>query len=57
MIIDLATVRVDIGGHLGTQRRRQHLPGSVTDNFIQQRPAVVGPRIFLDYLGIKDAPS
>jgi hypothetical protein len=49
MIIDLATVRLDIGGDLGTQRRRQHLPGSVTDNLIQQRHAIVGLRIFLDY--------
>ena len=41
MIIDLATVRLDIGGDLGTQRRRQHLPGSVTDNLIQQRHAAL----------------
>jgi hypothetical protein len=35
--VDLAGVRVDVGGHLGLQRCRQHLPSTVADNLIEQR--------------------
>ena len=37
--VDLAAVRLDIGRDLGLQRRRQHLPGAVADNLIEQRRA------------------
>ncbi len=36
----LVGVLVDIGGDLGLQSRRQHLPGPITDDLIQQRPAI-----------------
>ena len=38
VLVDLVGVGVDIGGDLGLQRRRQHLPGAVADDLIQQRP-------------------
>jgi len=37
--VDLAGMGRDGGGHLGSQRRRQHLPRSVTHDRIQQRRA------------------
>ena len=37
--VNLATMDVDVGGHLGLQRRRQHLPGTVADNLIEHRRA------------------
>ena len=44
-------VRLDMGGHLGQQRRRQHLLGAVATNLIQQRPADrLGVSRVLNYL-------
>ena len=48
--VDLPSMGLDMGGDLGLQRGRQHLPGTITDNLIQQRRAgLVGLRTFLDY--------
>ena len=56
--VDLATVRLDIGGDLGLQRRRQHLPGAVADDLIEHRRAgLVGLRTFLDYFEHEGVPS
>ena len=38
VLVDLTGMGVDVGGHLGLQRRRQHLPGAVADDLIEQRP-------------------
>jgi hypothetical protein len=38
VLVDLITELVDIGGDLGGQRRREHLPGAVADDLIEQRP-------------------
>ena len=54
-LVDLAAVRVDIGGDLGLQRRGQHLPGTIADQLVKQRAtnrrrAVdVGIGLFLGY--------
>ena len=52
VFVDLVGERLNVGGNLGLQRRRQHLPGPVTDDLIKQRPTVrlVGRRSILDYL-------
>ncbi len=43
--VDLPSMGLDMGGDLGLQRGRQHLPGTITDNLIQQRRAgLVGLR-------------
>src|SRR5665647_1696858 len=36
--VELVSMGLDVGGDLSLQRRREHLPGTVTDQFIQQRP-------------------
>ena len=38
VLVDLVGVRLDVGGDLGLQRRREHLPSAVTDDLIEQRP-------------------
>ena len=38
VLVDLIGELLDVGGDLGLQRRRQHLPGTVTDDLIEQRP-------------------
>ena len=38
VLVDLVGVSVDVGGDLGLQRRGQHLPGTVADDLIEQRP-------------------
>jgi len=53
--IELVDVRLDVGGDLGLQRSRQHLPGTVTDDFIEQRGptgrvGLVGLGLLVDYL-------
>jgi hypothetical protein len=48
--VDLVGVGVDVGRDLGPQRRRQHLPGAVAHDLIEQRPAgLVGLGSFLNY--------
>jgi hypothetical protein len=37
--IHLTRMRLDVSRDLGQQRRRQHLPGTVADNLIEQRRA------------------
>jgi hypothetical protein len=55
-LVDLIRERLDMGGDLGLQRRRQHLPGAVADQLIQQRPThrgrgvLLGLVLLLDYL-------
>jgi len=55
-LVDLTCVGVDVGGDFGLQRRREHRPGAVADQLVQQRPAhpsrgvSVGPGLFLDYI-------
>ena len=38
VLVDLVGERLDVGGDLGLQRRREHLPGTVADDLIEQRP-------------------
>ncbi len=52
-LIDLLTVGGDVGGDLGLQRRREHRPGAVTDDLVEQRAngrVLVGPLGLVDYL-------
>ena len=43
---------VDVGGSLGLQRRREHLPGTVADQLIQQpKPAHPGAKNALAEIG------
>ena len=52
LLVELACERIDVGGDLGLQRRRQHLPGAVADDLIKQRPTgrLVGHRSVVNYL-------
>ncbi len=56
VLIDLLSMSVDVGAHLGLQRRGQHLPRAVTHNLVEQRfttghgGLVVGLIVLLDYL-------
>ena len=56
MPVEFVGVRLDVGGDLGLQRRREHLPRAVTGELIEQRPThrrrdvVVGLGLFVDYL-------
>jgi hypothetical protein len=55
-LVDLTAVGVDVGGDLGLQRGRQHLPGPVAHDRIKQRRTrrhggrLVGLADLLDYL-------
>ena len=54
--VEFVGVRLDVGGDLGLQRGREHLPCAVTGELIEQRPAdscrgvEVGLGLFGDYL-------
>jgi hypothetical protein len=52
-LIDLVGMGIDLGGDLGLQRRREHRPGTVTHDLVEQRPArravVIGPICVVDY--------
>jgi len=37
--VDLVSERLDIRGNLGLRRYGQHLPGTIADRFVEQRPA------------------
>jgi hypothetical protein len=37
-LVDLVGELLDVGGDFGEQRGREHLPGTVTNDLIQQRP-------------------
>jgi len=56
ILVELAGVVLDIGRDLGLQRRCQHLPSTVADDLIEQRPThrgrsvCVGLGLFFDYL-------
>jgi hypothetical protein len=39
VVIDIVGMSVDMGGHLGSQCRGQHLPCAVADDLIEQRRA------------------
>ena len=43
VLVDLTDMGVDVGGDLGLQRRREHLPGTVADDLVEQRPARTVP--------------
>ncbi len=49
-------VRLDVGGDLGLQRGREHLPGALAHQLVQHRPTTVtggvvaGQRPVLNYL-------
>ncbi|WP_225858562.1 hypothetical protein, partial [Rhodococcus wratislaviensis] len=50
VLVDLISELFDIGGDLRLQRGRQHLPGTVTDDLVEQRPpAVVGGAVVVMY--------
>src|SRR5215203_6191524 len=42
--------RIDVGRDLSLQRRRQHLPGAVANNLIQNRARHIGLGRLLNYL-------
>ena len=46
VLVDLIGERLDVGADLGLQRRRQHLPGTIADNPIKQRPTRTA-RVFI----------
>jgi len=54
--VDLVSERLDIRGNLGLQRHAQHLPGTIADRFVEQRPAHRGQGVLvrlglpMDYL-------
>ena len=52
--IDLVSMILKVGGHLGLQRRRGHLPSAVAHNLVQHRrisrAGRVGAAIVIDYL-------
>jgi hypothetical protein len=54
--VDLVSERLDICGNLGLQRRGQHLPGTIADQLVEQRPAHRGRGVLvrlvlpMDYL-------
>jgi len=56
ILVELAGVVLDLGRDLGLQRRCQHLPGTVADDLIEQRPThrgrsvCVGLGLFFNYL-------
>lgn len=55
VLVDLVVVGLDIGGDLGQQRRRQHLPCTVAGELVGQRPTdrrhdVLGLALLVDYL-------
>ena len=37
-LVDLTGMGIDVGGDLGQQRGREHLPGTVANDSIEQRP-------------------
>jgi hypothetical protein len=45
VLIDRASMGVDVGGDLGPQRRREHLPGAIADDLIEQRSTTTIVRI------------
>jgi hypothetical protein len=54
-LVEPGGTRIDVGRDLSLQRRRQHRPGTVTDQLIQQRPVhrgrgVLLRRLLLDYV-------
>jgi hypothetical protein len=56
--VHLATKRLHMGGDLGQQRRRQHLPGAVADNLIEHRPGRrVGHGRVFNYFEHQGVPS
>ena len=56
VLVDLTGVSLDVRGDLGLQRRREHLPCTVADDLVEQRPAdrrrgvLVGLVLLVDYL-------
>ncbi|WP_405183594.1 hypothetical protein OG225_42055 (plasmid) [Nocardia sp. NBC_01377] len=42
VLVELIGELSDIGGDLGLQRGGEHLPGTVTDDLIEQRPGRTG---------------
>ena len=45
VLVDLVGVPLDVGGDLGLQRGREHLPGAIAHDLIQQRPTPNGGRV------------
>jgi hypothetical protein len=50
VLVELVGVRVDVGGDLGLQRRRQHPPRAVAHNVVEQRHAT--RRVGWRHLGV-----
>ena len=53
VLVDLVGERLDVGGDLGLQRRREHLSCAVADDLVEQRPTgrvLVGRLDVLHYL-------
>jgi hypothetical protein len=53
--VDLVGVGLDVRGNLGLQRHREQLPGTITHDLVEQRPAVPGALLvrlglLVDYL-------
>jgi hypothetical protein len=50
VLIDDVGELLDVRRDLGLQRRRQHLPGPITDQLIQQRPRRLSRRLLRSFL-------
>jgi len=56
VLVNLIGELLDIGGHLSVQRRRQHLPGTIANDLVEQRlgptrrSVCVGRRPVMNYL-------
>jgi hypothetical protein len=51
ILVELVAELLDVGGDLGLQSRREHLPSSIADDLIEQRPA---GRVLVGRLGVVD---
>ncbi|GAA3135460.1 hypothetical protein GCM10020255_048470 [Rhodococcus baikonurensis] len=53
MLIEMLGELLDVCGDFGGQRRREHLPGTVANDLVKQRPTntavVVGGLLILNY--------
>jgi hypothetical protein len=56
LLVDLVLVRLNVGGDLGQQRGREHLPSAVAGELVEQRPTdgrrdvPLGLILLVDYL-------
>ena len=56
-LVELVDERLDVRGHLGLQRRREHLPRTIADQLVQQRPTHRGRGVLLGLVLLVDYPA